>query len=283
MHKTYSPLRYPGGKAKLGPWLANLIQANKIEECCYIEPYAGGAGAALYLLLSKQVKRIVINDADPAIYALWYAILFDTDNFIQKIESTVIDINTWKIQKQIISDPNNNTLTDLGFSAFFLNRTNVSGVIKGGVIGGKDQTGKYKIDARFNKTSLIKRIKLISEHRDQITIYNEDAVDFLEITSKILPSNSIIYFDPPYYVKGSQLYRNHYKHDDHKEIAEKIKSLPFSWIVTYDNCEQIKNLYSGCEGFEFSLRYTVSKSRQIATELMFYGNIEIYSLPHLIA
>ncbi len=154
----YSPLRYPGGKTKIAPFIKELFYENNLVGMDYVEPYAGGAGAALTLLFEEYVSTITINDYDRSIYAFWHSIINNTEEFCEKISKTPIDVETWLVQKEIQKNKTNETLFSLGFSTFFLNRTNISGVIKGGVIGGKKQTGKYKIDARFNKSDLISKI-----------------------------------------------------------------------------------------------------------------------------
>ncbi|ASC92093.1 DNA adenine methylase [Sulfurospirillum diekertiae] len=217
------------------------MRHNNISGGSYIEPYAGGAGAALYLLFSGYVNHIIINDADKAIYAMWHSIIHKTEYFLQKMNETPVTMDSWYKQKDIINNPESHSLLDYGFAAFFLNRTNISGVVKGGAIGGKQQLGNYKIDARFNKVDLAKRIQRIAGYKNSIEVHNLDALDLIDMISdgKML-KKSMFYFDPPYYVKGSQLYRNHYKHDDHVLIAEKIQALKTPWLVTYDNCEPIK-------------------------------------------
>ncbi len=260
------------------------MRFNKISDGSYVEPYAGGAGAALYLLFSGYVNHIIINDADTAIYGMWHSILHNTSDFLYKLEDTPVNIESWDRQKNIINNPDSYSLLDLGFAAFFLNRTNISGVIKGGVIGGREQKGNYKIDARFNKAELARRIRHIAGHKNNIDVYNCDAMDFLNKINENLPPKSMIYFDPPYYQKGSQLYRNYYRHDDHVAIAGKIKNINRPWLVTYDNCEQIKNLYNDCPGGKFNLIYTAGlKNRGRTTELMFYGNMQLKKFPVLTA
>lgn len=282
--RALSPLRYPGGKAKLGPWLGELIKHNNLIGGTYVEPYAGGAGAAIYLLLNGLVNKIVINDADKAIYAMWHSILNDTGEFLKKLKNAKIDMSNWYLQKDIINNPEQHSLLELGFAAFFLNRTNMSGVIKGGVIGGKEQTGNYKMDARFKKDKLERIILKISSYRENITAHNLDAEHFIDHIMPALPDNTLVYFDPPYYVKGSQLYRNHYKHEDHAKIATKIKNTNYAWLVTYDNCAQIKGIYNDCNSEMFCLRYSASqKVKELATELLFYGNVKLHSIPKLVA
>lgn len=279
---SVSPLRYPGGKGRLGCWLGELMRFNKISGGIYVEPYAGGAGAALRLLFSGYVNHIIINDVDTAIYGMWHSILHDTSNFLDKLEETPVNIKSWGKQKDIINNPDSHNLLDLGFAAFFLNRTNISGVIKGGVIGGREQKGNYKINARFNKTELSRRISRIAGYKNSIDVYNCDAMDFIDKITDSLPARSMLYLDPPYYQKGSQLYRNHYRHGDHVAIAGKIKNIRRPWLITYDNCEQIRSLYNDCPGGEYNLTYTASpKNRGMATELMFYGNIRLKNFPAL--
>lgn len=279
-----TPLRYPGGKAKLGPWLGELIKHNNLVGGTYVEPYAGGAGAAMYLLFNGLVDKIVINDADKAIYAMWYSILNNTDEFLSKLKDINIDMSNWYAQRDIINKPEQHTLLELGFAAFFLNRTNISGVIKGGVIGGKNQTGNYKMDARFKKDKLERIILKIAAFRERITVHNLDAEQFIDYIMPTLPDSTLVYFDPPYYVKGSQLYRNHYKHDDHAKIANKIKNINHAWLVTYDNCTQIQELYSDCASGSFALRYSASQQiKELATELIFYGNLSLKEMPKFAA
>lgn len=272
-----SPLRYPGGKGRLGPWLAQLLSRNQISGGWYVEPYAGGAGAAIYLLAHHHVDQIVINDLDPAVHAFWWAVLNDSEAFLELLERTPVTMDAWYRQKEVHADPGSYSPTEIGFATFFLNRTNRSGILKGGVIGGKRQDGAYSLSARFNKDDLSFRIRNIATMRDRISLFNEDAVRLLSILRPKLPPKSLIYLDPPYYHKGSQLYRNHYLPEDHKLIANAVMGIDSPWLVTYDNCAEIRALYVGCESAEFSLHYSTAVRRPLATEVMFFGNLEMTS------
>lgn len=281
---SFSPLRYPGGKNILSKWMEELFLQNNLVGGTYAEPYAGGAGVALFLLFKGLAKKIVINDYDLAIYAIWHSIVNETDEFISKINKVEINLKEWEKQKHIISNPKEHSLLDLGFSAFYLNRTNVSGILKGGPIGGKKQNGKYLIDCRFNKVALIEKIKQIGSRRSDILLTNYDAIEFIDKVGAHLEKKSLIYFDPPYYVKGSQLYRNFYKHADHKLVSENIKKIKTPWLLTYDNCPEIQDLYKECEGFDFSLRYSASsKQKTIGNELMYFENLDKINKPQLVA
>lgn len=261
--KFYSPLRYPGGKNKLAKFIALICEKNNINGH-YVEPYAGGASVALYLLINGYVKEVTINDLDRAIYALWYSIFNDTDRFCNKIKTTQITVENWKKFKKVHKNKENENLFDLGFATFFLNRTNRSGVIDGGVIGGIDQKGNYKIDCRFNKEELISRIRLIAEHKSKINLYNLDALKLIEKIQKNKGNkNTIFYFDPPYYLKGPSLYMSHYKNADHKKVSEEIQKIKNTkWIVSYDNTPEIKKLYLDSHKKEYSFFHTAYEIRE---------------------
>ena len=256
MPHTHTPLRYPGGKTRLVPYVTELLLANNLIDGHYIEPYAGGAGLAISLLIKGQVRYLHLNDIDRSIYAFWHSVLNETDALCQYIEDVNISIEEWSKQKAIQKDKKNVDLFTLAKSTLFLNRTNRSGILTGGIIGGKNQTGKYKIDARFNRQTLIKKIRLIAFYKSRIQVQNMDALAFLKEKEHTFPDNSIINLDPPYYVKGQELYQNSYEHGDHKTISKMIPKLRPYWIMTYDNVDPIKNLYSQFPTIEFNLSYS---------------------------
>lgn len=272
----YSPLRYPGGKNKLSKFVALVCEKNNINGH-YVEPYAGGASVALYLLINRYVKEITINDLDRAIYAFWYSILNNTERFCNKIKSTEITIENWKKFKKIYKNKDKEELFDLGFATFFLNRTNHSGIIDGGMIGGVDQNGDYKIDCRFNKEELVRRIKLIANNKNNINLYNLDALSLIDkIKKERGNNNTIFYFDPPYYLKGPSLYMNHYKPDDHRKVSEKIQSIrDAKWIVSYDNTLEIKKMYLNSKKKEYSFFHTAYEIREGKEILFFSKGLEI--------
>ena len=266
-----SPLRYPGGKNKLVKFIADVWRLNCITGY-YVEPYAGGASAALYLLLNNYAKNITINDKDRAIYAFWHSILNHTQEFCQCIEQSVVNVRTWKEHKKIQNDPNA-SLFDLGFSTFFLNRTNRSGILSGGILGGMKQNGIYKIDCRFNKTNLIERIQSIADHRNHIRVFNLDAEELIEkIQKEDHCKNVFYYFDPPYFQKGPLLYMNHYDANDHKALADRIKKIKkSSWIVSYDSVPTIMRYYEGYNRKEYLLTHT-AYGTVLGKEVLFFSN-----------
>lgn len=272
--KVLSPLRYPGGKAKIADFIKQVVKDNDLLDGVYVEPYAGGAAVALSLLMDEYVSRIIINDKDRSIYAFWYSVLYDTDRLCKLIEETPVTMETWWEQRTFQSVENKETtdLLTLGFSTFFMNRTNRSGIIKAGVIGGFDQRGNYKIDARYRKEDLIARIRRIASYADRIELHHEDAVDFVKHIVQVLPQNTILYLDPPYYKKGRGLYMNYYEDADHEKIRDVITNVDtFRWVVSYDNSLFIKELYHSFRSQEFYLNYSANNNGK-GTEVIFFSD-----------
>ena len=265
-----SPLRYPGGKSKLAKFVASVCDLNNIADH-YIEPYAGGASIALHLLFNGHVKRVTINDLNLSLYAFWNSILNHAEKFCALIENTEIDVKNWKQLKGTQKNKTAN-LFELGFSTFFLNRTNHSGILDGGIIGGVNQSGKYKIGCRFNKKKLIERIMRIAEYKDQINLKCIDAKTLIDKMQRHKCKNTIFYFDPPYFVKGPSLYMNHYTEDDHAIIADKIKKIKNAkWIVSYDNAPEIRKIYRGYRRKTYRIAYTARDVRY-EKEILFFSN-----------
>lgn len=268
----YSPLRYPGGKNKLADFIAKICIDNNVDGH-YVEPYTGGASVALFLLFNNIVNKITINDKDRSIYAFWHSVLNNTEMLCDLILNTKVDIENWKLQREIQKNKNNTDLLRLGFSTFFLNRTNISGIINGGVMGGISQGGKYKIDCRFNKDELISRINKIANKKKHINLFNKDALKLIEkIKNESINSNTIFYFDPPYFIKGSSLYLNFYKAQDHIEVSKKIRDIKNGhWIVSYDNEEEIKELYKSQRSIKYSFKHTAHHAK-VGQEILFFSN-----------
>lgn len=271
----YSPLRYPGGKNKLSAFIAKICLDNNINGH-YVEPYSGGASVALFLLIEGFVQKITINDRDRSIYAFWHSVLNKTNQLCELIENAELSIDEWKKQKAVQSNKKKADLLELGFSTFYLNRTNRSGIINAGVMGGIEQKGNYLMDCRFNKAELIQRIKNIASHKKNIRLYKKDAVKLIDkIEQEAQNDNIVFYFDPPYYLKASTLYMNHYEDKNHKKVSDKIKSIQnIMWIVSYDNVPEIQKLYAECPKKEFSFKHTAYEIRE-GKEIMFFSeNIE---------
>ena len=271
MPATVTPVRYPGGKTKLYSFVQELLKVNDLLNGTYCEPFAGGAGLALKLLIKSDVSRIVINDADPAIYSVWDIILHEPDELCSFIKTAEVTVAEWENQKRIYNSQCGKPGKELAKATFYLNRTNISGVITGGMIGGKKQEGKFKIDARFNRNNLITKIYNIAALADKIDLYNYDVIEFMDTVLSQLGNNTLVNFDPPYVKKGGLLYKNSFSETDHRLLRDKIAACQKKWIVTYDVCDFIKDLYNGFHGGLIDVYYSAKIIRK-AQEYIFYSD-----------
>lgn len=273
MAENYSPLRYPGGKSRLGDFLIEVMRKNDLREPVYIEPYAGGAGAALRLLFEEYVESITINDLDPRIRCFWQAVTRHTEAFLDLLARTPLTVREWRRQRAVYLKRDLRSVLRLGFATFYLNRTSRSGIHdSGGPIGGIDQTGNYKIDARFNRKQLAQRIVRLAAYADRIDITGEDGLALLR---KLQRSDSkapraFVYLDPPYYSKGRDLYFNNMSHQEHAALARFLQSAKrFRWVMTYDDVPAVRKLYEAMPQVGFDLSYS-SYERRTGKELLIH-------------
>lgn len=269
--RYFTPLRYPGGKSKLAPFFQRLVSTSGLLDGVYVEPYAGGAAVAMELLVKEYVAEVHVNDASRSIYAFWSTVLDHTAEMLRFIERVPLTMTEWERQREVISEPDRRDITELGLATFYLNRTNRSGIIaSGGVIGGKEQHGKWGIGARFNRQGLSERVRLLARFRNRIHLHNRDALALLDELSPSLPKKSIVYLDPPYFHQADRLYERWYAEDDHAEVASRVKRLHTPWVVTYDDCEEIRRLYADVPQVQYGLRYTAAK-RYKGGEVLFHS------------
>ena len=256
-----SPLRYPGGKAAIAELLANIRKLNGLGGMPIAEPFAGGAGASLKLLYLEETQSIYINDADPAIHDFWQCLVRQVEPFLETLRHSRASMAEWRRQKAIYASGRKASRLRHGFAAFYLNRCNHSGIImNGGPIGGVRQTGKWKIGARYNKESLTERCSKVAEYRDRIEVSCEDGLNFIQTLD---PSDSFFFIDPPYYVKGPELYLNGLDAAYHARLAECLHEMQEeAWVLTYDDCPEIRAMYRGWARIRpFSIRYSASQRR----------------------
>lgn len=272
-----SPLRYPGGKAKVGNFLKLVLVKNRLVGSEYVEPYAGGASVALSLLFEEYASHIHINDLNPGVFAFWSAVLEQGKELRELILKTPVTIDEWHRQRSIYRDSSSVGL-ELAFSTFFLNRTNRSGIISGGVIGGLEQTGPWKIDARYNREELAHRIAKVARFRSRISLTNLDAAQLLKDWLEPSDVRALIYLDPPYFSSGNRLYDNYYEVIDHEVIASLVVQLSHPWLVSYDAAPEIIEMYAGNSQLRYKLRYSAAARAEGSEVLVTSPDLELPSV-----
>jgi DNA adenine methylase len=251
---TVSPLRYPGGKASLAGLFADIISALGIESPTYVEPYAGGAGAGIALLREGLVDRLVINDIDPAVHAFWSCVVHQAADLTDRVVTAPLTVEEWRRQRAIYRSGTASPL-DLGFAFFYLNRTNRSGVLNAGVIGGQDQTGNYKMDARFNRATLVDRLVALGKLADRIEVSDLDGRTVIRRYEG--DPSAFMYVDPPYVVAGSRLYLSSFERRDHAALATAVSQVSGAhWLLTYDLSPFIEELYADHYQCHLALNYS---------------------------
>ncbi len=261
MPATLTPLRYPGGKTKYTNLFVDIVSMNSLDNCTFVEVFAGGAGAAISLLLKGHVKSLFLNDLDVAIYSFWKSVKECPLELVRLIRSTRVSMAEWRRQKTIYDSQDTSDMLALGFSTFYLNRCNHSGILEARPIGGMKQNGIYRISSRYNKATSIAKIKAIAKHADSLEVFNLGGVNFLKLLKRQHRNRKcLIYFDPPYYQKGPALYLNHFSHEDHKSLRDSILDCPFPWVLSYDNHEMIIDMYLGheCNLYQNRIRHTIT-------------------------
>lgn len=269
----FTPLRYPGGKGKLAPYVKRIIEVNGLADGVYVEPFAGGCAVGLELLFHEYVSKIYINDVSPLIHAFWWSVLEQTDELCRLIAETPITPESRAKQKLVLGRPTEFDRLTVGFATFFLNRTNRSGILNAGMIGGKAQAGKWKIDARYNADELAFRIQSIARMQHRINLSARDAAEFIREGATVWPEKTLIYCDPPYYRKGRDLYYDFYQHDDHVQIAKLMTTgiTEQRWIVSYDDVAEIRAMYPAAQRTVYLIGYSARETRS-DSEIMFFSD-----------
>jgi DNA adenine methylase len=278
----YTPLRYPGGKGKLAAYIKALLRINKLLDGEYVEPYAGGSAIAFELLFHEYVSRVHLNDISKPVHAFWESVLNNPDALCKLVRDTPLTVAAWDKQKKIFSHPSDFSSLKLGFAFFYLNRTNRSGILNGGIIGGRSQTGRWKIDARFNREGLIRRIESIAKMRNRVRLYRMDALEFLRTESDKWPDKTLIYLDPPYYESGRHLYYDFYRHEDHEQLRDfVVRNLAGKrWVISYDNVPPVRALYKGFQRLVYEIGYSVRRART-GSEVMFFSD-SLQKIPFIV-
>jgi len=247
---------------------------NHMHAATYVEPFCGGASVALDLLYNERVSNIVLNDIDYRLFSFWDAILNKPEEFCDQLRRTPVTMAERENQMEIYRHPEQYSSFFVGFACFFLNKTNRSGILSGGPIGGVEQAGDWKITTKFGKQYFYRVIRKFARYGSRIQLFNMDAVEFLDKVVRPLGANTFIFLDPPYFSVGKELYRDHYfEVEDHYRLSEAVKELKQPWLMSYDDVSEIRALYPNNLVEDMAMYYhTYSKKHK--AEILIYGNCQ---------
>jgi DNA adenine methylase len=266
-----SPFRYPGGKGFLTDLLMQKVMQMPGPSRGYAEPFCGGAGAAINLLLDGDVDKIYLNDLDARVFSAWVALVSETERFVERLSNIDVTVSEWHKQKILVEEHSVGYDFDAGFATFFVNRTSRAGIITGsGPIGGYSQDSNWKIDARFYRKTMINRVNEIANNREKIIVTNRTAESFLkDLKKKSEFENTFVFIDPPYFEAGSRLYLDGMGEGGHTSLSEELKGWSTkNWLMTYDDHPEIRRLYSDFNVTELEVLYSLQRARKVSEILI---------------
>ncbi len=272
-----SLLRYAGGKQKLARQIAGrLAQATsgEITECRF--PFLGGASVELAVLrLGMGIRRVWLNDRDPGVASLWTAVMRCPEMLKDRIRGFIPSTDCFYQFKSTLGEvdavPTDiEDMVEVGFEALVLNRISFSGlgVMSGGPLGGRHQNGKCKIGSRWNAKRLCHEVDEAHRLLSSVEIMGGacTCLDFAEVL-RVGSETVLLYLDPPYHDKGGQLYRFPFLWGDHERLARLLRGSRHRWLLSYDNCQAIRNLYYWATVDEVRVAYSVNGCH-CSTELL---------------
>jgi len=264
-----SPLRYPGSKKYLVPYLVEIIKYNNLCPDVLIEPFVGGGNISMHFLIHNIVKSVIISDKDKLIYSFWKVLFTNPNYLVDFINKTEINLENFYKYKKIAKSNRRHKIEVLAEACIFLNRTSFSGLLtdRVGPLGGKSQTSKYKIDCRFNRKNLVEKIRKLTEFSENVTVLNHDWQDTIDYVTKLINVENkiekpLFYIDPPFYKKADELYRFYFEQDEHESLCASILNLNYSWVLSYDNADEIIKMYKEqkCENINIEMPYSVNSN-----------------------
>lgn len=265
MRRPPTLLRYPGSKWSLASYIALILEENLLTGCHFYEPYAGSAAVGLSLLWAGYVNSLTLVERDPLVYALWHSVFHDSEALCDMVMHMDISMDEWRRLQPLrsLDSPDPRQLVEMGAAGLFYNRTNYSGIIGAGPIGGIGQASAYHIGCRFNREVLATNIRALSGLGSRISVAFGDALDFLGRQDETLTGeHSFVYLDPPYLRQGRKLYRYHHSEDDHQHLATHMLATSYPWLVSYDDHPRIRAWYSGSQQQAVHMDYSARVSKR---------------------
>lgn len=269
-----SPLRYPGGKATMASWLGEMFsrQLGYMDVEVWLEPFAGGAGAALTLLDRDAVPEAWIVDANPAIAAFWQTVTGDGDALAARIERTTPTLGLYARSQGLLAEPDGADRFELGYAAFIVNRCSRSGIIA-------PRSGAMSdIGARFNAAELADRIRHVASFGSRLRVIHGDGIGFIEDLNGAagIEDEVLAFCDPPYLREGNRLYRVGMDGDMHQRLADALHATPARWLLTYDNEPAVTDLlYPDHRVIAYDIRNNANRARIAREYAVLSHNLDV--------
>jgi DNA adenine methylase len=252
-----SPLRYPGGKTRACKIIDNIIKQHFDISLfdTLLSPFFGGGSFEFYFQ-NKYKKRIIANDKFTPLYHFWKQVKTDKNKLceeVRKIKIKTISKEDFANYRKSIMNINDDILQQ-AIQYFIINRCSFSGAT---LSGGFSEEASKK---RFTDSS-IDRIESLT--LDSIEFYNLDFEIF--IMENTISDKSLLFLDPPYYLENkSKLYGDNgdlHEGFDHQKLYNILKNKK-NWILTYNNCEYIRNMYKDYIIIDANWSYGMNKSKK---------------------
>jgi DNA adenine methylase len=262
--------RYPGGKGKSK--LCNEIARRLTDQAehtglQYREPFFGGGSVGLKFLSDNPgTKKIWINDKDIGISCLWTAVIRYHDDFKSRVHGFVPSVTAFRELRSELTTISTlpkqcDEIVDIGFKKLAIHQISYSGLgtKSGGPLGGVEQKSKYKIDCRWSPDYICKKVDKLHSQFKTIEVQGDGCTN-LDFSSLIEDTScdSLLYLDPPYYVKGNDLYQCGFTSKDHERLASALKNTKHAWVLSYDDCHEIRELYKWAYIEPLNVNYSIT-------------------------
>lgn len=249
-----SPLRYPGGKQRAVLQIAGMLPASMNE---YREPMVGGGSVYFYVRNRKLARRYWINDKFEELIAFWTTVQSNDSckklmNELEELRLSCATAEKFKDYYKKVRDESPKDSYRAAFLFFFFNRVTFSGTTQA---GGFSSAASIK---RFT-ASAIERLRDMPEALSDTKITNLDVFDVIETPGE----GVFVFIDPPYYTATRLYGKNGRLHQfDHKQLAAILKVTEHRFLITYDDCEAVRELYNWANIKDWQLQYGMNNCNQ---------------------